>query len=111
MKLSSMSSWLPLRKTTSAGALLELQQQIDDLARGGAAIDVVADENHRVAEDGRDCLEHHGEFVDTAVNIADRKEPGREMEPFCARAIGDRYSRRRSPFADRRAAPPSSARS
>jgi hypothetical protein len=50
------------------------EQQIDDAARVGAAVDVVADERDRVARDRRDRVEEPCELRHAAVDVADREQ-------------------------------------
>ena len=81
-----MSSWLPRRKTVVNGfAPAQAQQAIDEPADGRAAIDVVAEEDERVAAPGADRVEQHLELVGTAVQVADREEAHDSLRGGAAR--------------------------
>src|SRR5208337_3142331 len=56
-------------------AAFQFQRELDNVARRRAAIDVVADEYHRVARGRRDRLENRAQFIGASVDIADREQP------------------------------------
>jgi len=62
---------VPLEKHAPRAALPQAQEPIDHLARGGPAIDVVAEEDDRVGCRGIEMVEEDVDLVEAAVNVAD----------------------------------------
>ena len=70
-----MSSWLPFKEDELRAAhALAIEQQFDHVVRRRSAIDVVADEHHRVAAHGLDRVEHHAQLIGASVDVADSEQ-------------------------------------
>src|SRR5712692_5395740 len=57
-----------------SAAPAEFEKKFDDAARGGPAIDVIADKHHGVSARRSNRTEHSRQFVNTAMDIADREQ-------------------------------------
>src|SRR2546423_3193942 len=65
---------IALEENVLGWSLAEFDQGLDNLAGGGAAIDIIADEYYRIATHRRDRGDHSAHLVNTAVNIADSEQ-------------------------------------
>ena len=89
----------PKRDDLRRAALLELSNELDDLRGFRAAIDVVADEDDRVARfEGREAVEDALETFEISVNVPDDECSSHEADTTTAAVAPGRRSGRSSPL-------------